>query len=202
MRIPVTGTAGAGGFKDENAHRQTGTVPWERWYFGNNHGVDPVVWTNPAIDNIFARPFISPRSGSIDRIQWYQGAGAGAGNTRVAIYAATSDTNLYPGALILDTGDQSTAADGYKTVVVAQALTGSQLYYVAYNSSRAVTLYSDYTQDYPILGFDPNPSGTFQYWNRELTVARAYGAWPANFPAGAAAVTTNITPAITMRWSA
>lgn len=201
MRIPVTGTAGSGGIKDENAHRQTGTAPWERWYFGNYHGTAGLyVWTNPGVNNIFARPFISPRSGTIDRIQWYQGAGAGAGNTRVAIYAATSDTNLYPGALILDTGDQSTAADGYKTVVVAQALTGSQLYYFCYNSSRAVFLYYEPPYDYPILG--SFSAASFQLWTRELVIAQAYGAFPANFPAGALKSSANVIPAITVRWSA
>lgn len=200
MRDQVTGTGGAGGgVCDENSCKQVGVVPLERWYSAIHTVQAAGSTTRPAVDTIYAEPFIVARSGSIDAMSIYQWSGAAVGNMRLAIYEATGPAALYPGNLVVETGDISTAADGYKQVAVAQALTGDRLYWLAFNCSRGTDLfYWNNSVKYSILGI----SADLLYFYHHVTVARAYGAFPAAFPAGAARQTTSTTmPGIWVRWS-
>ncbi len=63
-----------------------------------------------AADNLYATPWISPFSGTVDQISVYVGTGA-VGNCKVGLYAAGSDN--MPAALLGEcTADLSTAGSG------------------------------------------------------------------------------------------
>ena len=201
MRIPVTGTGGAGGgVCDENSCKQVGTVPLERWYSTTNSEQAAGATTRPSVDTIYAEPFVVARAGSIDAMSIYQWSGAAAGNMRLAIYAATGPAALYPSALVVETGDISTAADGYKQVAVAQALTANRLYWLAFNCSRGTDLFYWNNSIKPtLLGISANLVDFYHH----VTVASVYGAFPNPFPAGATRqVTATTMPGIWVRWSA
>jgi hypothetical protein len=152
-----------------------------------------------AANQITAYPFVAPaRGGTLDRIA-FNVTTAVAGNARVGIYDATSDSNLYPNALVVDGGSISTGTTGIKSATISVALTPGKLYWCvsladAASSVRALSAGSGNN----ILGYDntlvTNP-------NRSLQAALTFGALPGTFPAGAGTATAN-PPAAFVRYSA
>ena len=145
-------------------------------------------------------PFIAGRGGTIDRIAVNVTTLAASGVMRCGIYDSTSDTNLYPNALILDSGELSTASTGVKSATVSQALTAGKLYwFVTLTGTAAPTLRALAATDlHSIFNLD-NTLGTAP--GRYLQVALAYGALPSTFTASAS-VTTGTVPAVFVRYSA
>jgi hypothetical protein len=110
----------------------------------------------------------------------------GAGNSALGIYSNKmigDDLNLYPGALLYDSGSFSTATTGTKQVVPLINLNPGQLYWLAFVSDNTPALKG------------PNPNGAFssilgventltsQIWG--VGVSFTFGALPDPFPAGA-----------------
>lgn len=76
----------------------------------------------PAIDTLWAIPFILPVPGTLDRIAFKSTTGGGAGNkTRVGIFSNATDTVLYPDKFVVgaDTGEIDTTATGVMETTIS-----------------------------------------------------------------------------------
>lgn len=154
----------------------------------------------PTANRMYAVPFVGPgRGGTINQIA-FQVTTLLAGNGRVGIYDATSDSNIYPNALIVDGGGVSTATTGFKTAAVSVALTPGKLYWAVYLGDAAPTLRVLNTgAGNGILGVDTTLVSTP---NRGISVAQAYGALPGTFTAGAVTESTSVVPIVYAKYSA
>ncbi len=197
----ATGLEYAEPTKDISWFRQVGTSPIERWY-GNLHIQTNTYTTGvPVVNTLYAFPFTSGRGGTLDRIQFNVTTGGAAGSVaRVGIYTSTSDTNLYPNALVVDGGQFDTTSTGVKTATISAALTENKLYWLVFLSGTAApTVRAGQPSSMPnVLGID-SAMGTGS--GIGLNVARAYGALPGTFPAGATVQTSSPIPIITVRYS-
>jgi len=173
----------------------------ERWSIAGQASTLPLVTVAPGANTLQAIPFFSPwRGGRVDRISAEVTVGA-AGNVRLGIYRATSLTDIYPGALIVDGGEADVTGAGVKTLNVDVPLWPGWLYWAVWHGAVAPTVRALDTSAgaiIPLLGvpstFGANPGGY-------ISVADAYGALPATFTAGGAVQTTD-PPAIAIRFSA
>jgi hypothetical protein len=121
-----------------------------------------------------------------------------AGAARLGIYA--DDGNLYPGNLLLDAGTVDTGGTGVKEITISQALSANTLYWLALIGNAAPTIRTPpYAACFPILGLD---AGYGTALGVGWSVALTYGALPAAFTSGGAAIAADPVPAIGVRFSA
>lgn len=162
----------------------------------NNTSSTAVVTAN----RLYAVPFVGPgRGATLDRLG-INVTVAVAGNARFGIYDATSDTNIYPNALIVDGGAVSTSTTGAKSVTISQALTPGKLYWVVYLGDAAPTVrVLTGGSGSAICGIDSSfPSGS----NKGLFVAQTYGSLPGTFPVSASTENGTAVPLVYGRFSA
>jgi len=138
-----------------------------------------------------------PPGATIDRLS-FEVTTAVAGNARVGIYAMKSDTNIYPGALLVDGGEFSTGTTGHKIATVS-AVANDGWYWFVYHGSAAAIIRTPARSNYMFLGtaIGATPGTTGQ--GHGLDVSRTYGALPATFPAGAALITTSSIAGVQIR---
>lgn len=156
------------------------------WY---NGVINPgALGTNaPGVNTLLAFPFIEPYGGTLDRIAFnVTTLGAAGSKARVGIYTNVGSRTPYPNALLVDGGEFACdVATGVKSTTINQVLTRNSLYWLVYLAGVAApTIRVTANASPPVLGmWDGTAAGTGarQGW----TVARAYGALPDPFPAGA-----------------
>lgn len=138
----------------------------------------------PAVDTLFATPFILARAVSLSSLTFNVQAGAAGSSARVGIYANTRDTLLYPSSLIVDGMDIATVAMGVKTSAVGPLTLAPGIYWSAYLASvLAPTILGVPAYNlHPLLGNDPATLVVRSF----LSLAFPYAALPATFGAGAA----------------
>lgn len=153
-------------------------------------------------NSLHAMPFVAPpRASVLNRAAVYVTTGVGSSTVRIGIYAATSETNLYPAALLWDSGALATAT----TNAIASGNPGltlvpGRLYWAVVNSSSTPTVRGLAVGGAcPIFGFPDAISGTAAQIG--LAGTDAYGALPDPFPSSIAALTT-AAPAVFLRFSA
>lgn len=142
------------------------------------------------LNTMYGVPFMVPNGGVIDDIRMYV-SGAGAGSCRIGVYTATSDTNLYPGALVSDCGTFVVNAGGIKAIGgLSVAVTAGLLHWFVLNQDATWSSYG-FSGAYAgtLLGYDN--TGAAQGRN-SCSVATAYGAMPAAFPGGATLLNGNM----------
>ncbi len=134
------------------------------------------------MNNLRAFPFFVSESITLDRIGVVVSSNAATAKARIGIYTSTSSTNLYPNALLVDSGELDVATTGLKSATISQALTPGTLYWLAcVTGTVAPNLRSLGTaQAIPSLGFDNVFVGPGAGW----IVAFTYGALPDPFTAG------------------
>lgn len=166
-----------------NLYRQVGTSPLECWYTNDFTNGAPTT-VSGALATLRAFPLYLESPRTIDRLAFRVSTAGGAGSVgRIAIYEATSVSNLYPNNLVAESTEFTTDSTGVKSFTLSQALNPKTLYWVvmtfnvAAPTIGAVQPYA--TEDF--LGF----SSTLLTKNQGLSVAYAYGAFPATFPASA-----------------
>ena len=158
-------------------------------------------------DNLLmAVPFVAPpRIASINRIGVYVTTGAGASSVvRLGIYKATSDANIYPDALVIDSGPIAiTSTNAAAVAAIDVELNPGELYWAVIladiYTSNGVVRALPLAGTYPIFGIAGALSGTAPQIGLSGTLT--YGALSATFPAAVAAVTT-VVPAIFLRYAA
>lgn len=194
--------------RDLSWFRQVGTSPIERWYVANQIGISaPAASASFSTGNLYAIPFISGRGGTIDRVSvnvTTAGQTTQTGEIRLGIYEATSDTNLYPAALIADFGTVNGLTIAIKTLTVSQALNPNRLYWLALTEDcdllaptyRGTAIAAQYN----LLGIAPTMPSTSP--GSVLSAPFTYAALPNPFPAGASVLTGATVPQIAMRFAA
>lgn len=203
----VDGGAGAAYtlYGTRNDWNAVGTSPLEAWYIAGVNNGSAGTATATTANTLRAFPFLAPARGgcTVDRLGISVTAAGAAGTTcRLGIYAATSATNIYPGALVIDAGTVSTAAIAVVSATISQALTPGRLYYAVCLFSGTPTVRSFIVgASNGLLGY-PSTMGTAA--NLGITVALAAGALPATFTAGGTMITASgaNTPSIFVRFSA
>lgn len=179
-------------------YRQVGTT-LDRYYVAGQVNAVATSTATPAINTFYAVPQVVTRPMTLDRLALQVTTAAASSAVRVGIYTNTSNSELYPAALVVDSGALDTTAVGMKNATVSQVLSPG-LYWFVYLAGvaapqvRAVAL----AGLSPMLG---NSNVLATTVGIGLTVAYTYGALPATFPAGAS-VFQNAPPAIGFRLSA
>lgn len=184
----------------------TGGGLGERWYIaGLIGGQVAATTTGPAVNTFWAVPFVVPQGQrTVDRIAYNVTTGAGAGGVgRAGIYAATSETNLYPSTLVVDGGELTVTGTGQKTSTISAVLESDTVYW-------ACLLFGT---NAPVISALPSTAATLAVMGSSTTIAngpdpmfrrtQTYGALPGTFPAGPPTAFGPSTPAlISLRFSA
>lgn len=204
------GAGVAAGGKDETYWRQVGTSPLERWYPGGLVNV----MSSPGgqaftLNTLFAVPFISTRAGNLDRIGFRLVSGQASAKGRVGIYEATSETNLYPNALVVDGGEKDiSGAAGVQSSTISQALTAGKLYWFVYltnNSSATIMGWTGMVGGFTAVFGCDNTLGLNGANGVGLSVAQTYGTLPSTFPSSGTVMdgadATKKFPLVAVRYS-
>jgi hypothetical protein len=155
-----------------------------------------------AIDTLIACPFPVGLGCRLDRIGFNVTALAAGSSGRVGLYRAISARNVYPGALVVDSGAILTTSNGWKEANVDTPLRPG-LYWSVYLAAVLAPSVSTINiagaaPRNPILGWTAaNPPAGYG----SLRVAFAFAALPAAFPGGAA-LNAGPSTLITGRFSA
>ncbi len=194
--------------KDLNYFRQPGPGGGMDVYYAGAPvaGTGAGVAFTPTANQVYAAMLPSGRGGTLDKVGfWLNAAGAAGVKARVAVYETVSDSDLYPGALLLDSGDiaADTGAPGYRLASVSLALPADKAVWFAFNLGStsgsptfgAVSQNNTYVNNY--VGF---PASGFVMANI-LAGALTYGAFPATFPAGIPPVNSNFFPLVMIHYS-
>lgn len=169
-------------------------------YFGAalHFGVALTTQSISSINSLRAFPFIVSKTQKFDRIAIRVTTTGSAGAVaRIGIYADSG--NIYPGSLIVDSGELSMVgtAPFVREVIISVTLKPG-LYWVCVITGGATGTAVQATpvaQAFSVDGFDSTLSGTP---NMGWAAVQTYGALPQNYPAGASAWTLNI-PLIALR---
>ena len=143
--------------------------------------------------------FVAPRRGGVlDRIAVNVTTGV-AGAMRLGLYLASSESNLYPGALVLDAGTVDVTATGVKTITISHALIGGATYWAVLVSNVAPTI-----RGLAIAGCSgalgiSSALGTAP--NTGMYAAFTYAALPNPYPSGATILVAAPIPAIPIRFA-
>ena len=193
--MPVKNTANT---QLQSWFRQVGTSP-----FTLIHSPGTVRTTNTTgaatLGTLFATPFLSGRGGVIDTIYFEVTTGVATAVGRCGIYTSTSDTNLYPDALVVDSGEFDCSTATVKSASISVRLDPNKVYWFVTNFGTAAPTIrlSGSPACGPILG-DASTIGSTT--RTGITVASSYAALPSTFP-GSAAFTTSAMPLICVRYS-
>lgn len=151
----------------------------------------------PTANVLRAIPFVAPaRGGTLDLLA-FEVTGGVAGNYRIGLYESTSEANLYPSKLLVDSGNIDVTGAAVKTATVSVALTPGALYWVAVVGSVAPTVRAcNLANLTAALGI----AATFGAApNVGISVAHAFAALPATFTGGGAYITAVPVPALAYR---
>lgn len=140
-------------------------------------------------DRFYALPFIAPPRAAVVNYGAIGVTTLAAGNVRVGLYSNTSPVNLYPAALLWDSGAISTGTTGAKSGTPNVTLTPGELYWAAALFDAAPTVRCVVQAAMaPILGHDSVLTNAPQCGYQ---ASLAYAALPSTYPASAAALSGN-----------
>jgi len=148
--------------------------------------------TVPAIDTLFALPFIVGKTTKFDTITFRQTTAATAGGVaRCGIYR--DNGNMYPGALIFDTGSIATdGANGGKDTTITSGLqvfpTGTYWLAIEFGVAAPQLKVFNTASAMITFGMDSGLSSDSQAYG--YSVAHSFGALPDPYTAGATLLTT------------
>lgn len=159
-----------------------------RYIAGSTNSANGVATStsSPAVDTLWALPFVVGKVTKFDTISFHITTAQAAQNARAGIYF--DNGNMYPGALIFDTGDISTASTGVKDTTITAGLQTFQpgLYWLTWVTSATTIQIRTLNTNTGIWGFAQATNvlgtGTMEYG---YSVAHTYGALPDPFTGGA-----------------
>jgi len=152
-------------------------------------------------DTLRAVPFWAPdRPGaSIGRIAVEVTTGSASNNIRIGIYQNVADPkSLYPGTMLVDSGNIDATTAALKTYATALALKRNRLYWMVMNTSASIIVRALNTIGVSsILGITDGVTGSTTPYNLYISVASAFGVLPSTYPGGGAYVSgTAFTPVL------
>lgn len=189
--------------KDVSWYRHAGTAIFTCFY-----ALGPVsqpfggmATVTPAINTLYAIPFMTGRGGVVDRLAFEVTTGGAVGSVaRMGLYTNVDDPDvLYPNRLIVDGGEQDTTTVAVKTSTVSVTMPQATVYWAVLHVGVAAPVVRGLLglATNNMLGY-PSTIGGTPY--TELTFATAYAALPATFPSGALPASASI-PLLTARYS-
>ena len=145
-------------------------------------GADTAVDTTTK-DRIDAFPLYIGRNLSVDQAVIQVTTSRTGGACRIALYDSTSTSNIYPKSLIQESDEISCTSTGVKTVAFSANLDAGMLYWACVLNTASLTMHtlrSIAKEDCYAIG-----SPDMYYMAMGFYVDYSYGAYPADFPAGA-----------------
>lgn len=157
-----------------------------------------IAWTSLS-GSLYTWPFIAPARGPIIDVVQIDVTTAGVGGTifaRVGIYtniisgSLENGEVLFPGSLLVDSGDVSSSATGVKSLTTGSInLDPGSLYWIAFTATQPTTTIHQFRSIpiaamHPVLGWD-NTFGTAATLG--FSQSFAYGPLPVSFATGSAA---------------
>lgn len=209
--VAVATSGGTAAGNDFNAYRHIGPVGGypaptggARYYtqaLTNAEILAGPIQTGAVSNRLIAVPYISVRAGTLDRIAVsVTTPGGAARRVRLAIYEATSGTDLYPAGLIVDSGEIDVSTAGLKEITINVDLEADTLYWFAINSNASGASANFYAMrgncHFPILGWNPANASIDYAW----ALSHAYGSHPDPFPSSAFSTFDSIMPLIAVRY--
>jgi hypothetical protein len=196
------GTPAASGTQALASFRQIAGSTWsDRWYLAPEHVSGASATTaNHAANVLFAVPFLSGQNTAISGLGLYHDTVAND-LYHVGIYTNTSNSYLYPDALIVDVLVNPTGAGFFSTSTTATIPANSLLWAVFVGDSAALLSVIATASAYKFLGRSSSQILSSSV-SSLITVAFTYAALPSTFPAGAAISTSGTLPCIALRYSA
>ncbi len=183
-------------------------VDWESYRRAGNYYCEAVLPTDNlnftkglGVDLLYAYPFLVPVTQSFDRIACVVTTFAAGATIRIGIYE--DDGSVYPGDLVVDSGELSGASSGLKETTLSETVTPG-LYWLAImagTNNPTVRGSERHDRHYGILGYlDPSSGGgggdyPFEYYRSAI----AYGALPASYPSSATPLSANAHHLIFLR---
>jgi hypothetical protein len=146
-------------------------------------------------------PLLAPRGGTLDRLAFEVTTLGSGGFSRQGIYAATSDNDLWPGALVVDGGEVSVNTTGVKEVTINTTLEPDVLYWAVVIFGTAAPNIKAHVAG-TVLTMLGVTSANMNDANTGFTRSQTYGALPSTFPAGPATAELAAPPKMIMRYSA
>lgn len=146
-------------------------------------GVFTATTCDGSLNRLYAYPFVAPRSGTIDGIYTVLNSTT-ASNIRLAMWSNTSTTNLFPNALLQESGAISCSSGTVKSYTgFSQAVTEGTVYWLSVCSGAGGGGTPDLkaipaANCTPIWGFSSTDLVTYYYGVR---VAHVFGAMPSTF---------------------
>ena len=181
------------------ANRTTGST-LDQWYTTPTTSGTTVTGA-PALDTLFANPFIISKTQTIDRMA-VNITVLGSGSTpRLGIY--TDDGNNYPGTLVVDAGTQDGGSTGIKTYTTGLPITlEAGLYWLVYFTNGTAPTFRTFSVSslINVLGYSNTLTSTSG--NAGWTKALSFDVLPSTFPAGGSIMNTNPVPAVFVRFNA
>lgn len=148
-----------------------------RWYRGV-HLAGYAASSSFTSNTIYAFPFFTAIASTWDRIGTYITYG-GTGLARLGVYGDTG--SVYPGALILDSGELTVPSSGVLQATINLSLDPGLYWLVLLSDSNLTLSGHDGRYHYGIFGSSsPEVAGSSCY-----AVSHSYGALPSTFPSGA-----------------
>jgi hypothetical protein len=152
--------------------------------------------TGPTVNTLYATPLIVTKTTKFDLIEMEVTTLGTGSNCRLGVYR--DDGNLYPGALIFDSGNISTATTGAKSATITSSLQIFQpgLYWLTYENSATVPqvrALPGLSTTIPVLGW-LTPFGVAT-GGLGYSVAHTVGALPNPYTAGGTILTTSTATA-------
>jgi hypothetical protein len=197
MRPRGSGGGGGGGY--ETWRGSSADYGADLWYMTHQSLGDGAYSAAPlATDILYVTPYVPGVGANISALGAYRigASGGGARLCRIGLYAANGSGSLYPGTLVVDAGTFGTGVGGpFYTLACSVVLSPTVLYWFAWLLSHtgANPSFGGYDTDCGAtpLGYGPGTSVNRQ---GRLSVAQAYGALPATYPAGATADAITFLP--------
>lgn len=178
-----------------------GGLPSSLYYAGFNSG-DALTTGAPSANVLRAIPFVAPgRNSVVGRLAFNVTANVAASNARIGLYKSISETNIYPGELLLDSGNIGTASNGVKTYDCSIALEPLGIYWIALVGSHAPTLRCGTVAGSTVPGILPDDDTMPTTRSLGLSIAHTFGALPNPFTVGAAYITAVPVPVLGYRFS-
>lgn len=148
-----------------------------------------------SINRIEAYPFTIGDLVTVDTIYMEVTTGVANAVGRCGIYRNTNDQTIYPGSLVVDSGELAMATNGVKSAVIAVTLAPG-LYWLAYLFGVAGSTMRMLPAGavHPCLGI-PSTIGVYQ--NNVWSKSTAYAELPATAPQGGAfGISTGFSPKV------
>lgn len=176
-----------------------GGLPASYYYAGIDNAV-ALTTGAPSANVLRAIPFIASSKGGVIDLLAFRVTTLLAGNGRIGLYASITNKNIYPGKLIIDSGDISVGSNGVKTFACSANVDAGQIYWLVYLSSVAAILRCSDVANSTVPSILPDDNSMPTTRSIGLSSAFAYAALPADFPASAAYVTAGPLPVLAYRY--